>query len=63
MKRADADEARRIREIHRRRNRKVGQGGEVRGPQAGVIRQFGPIFHNVSIGIRPHGLDRLIYRH
>jgi hypothetical protein len=60
MKRADADEARRIREIHRRRNRKVGQGGEVRGRQAGVIRQFGPIFHNVSIGIRPHGLEAYV---
>src|SRR5262249_15356957 len=29
-----------LRQTHRRRNRKVGQGGEVRGHQAGVIRKF-----------------------
>ena len=30
--------ARRLREVHRRRNREVGQGCEVRGPQARVIQ-------------------------
>ena len=34
--RADAGVARRLRKAHRRRNREVGQGGQVRGHQAGV---------------------------
>ena len=31
--------ARRLRQAHRRRNREVGQGGQVRGHQAGLIRE------------------------
>ena len=42
---AGAIVGRRIRHLHRRRNRKMGQGGEVRGRQAGVISVC-PIFHD-----------------
>ena len=40
----------RLRQAHRPRNRKVGQGGEVRGRQSGLIRQSRQIFYNVSFG-------------
>ena len=35
--------ARRLRQAHRRRNREMGQGGQVRGHQAGVIRSSADI--------------------
>jgi tripartite-type tricarboxylate transporter receptor subunit TctC len=38
--------ARRLRQAHRRRDREVGQGGEVRGHQAGLSRDTRPIFHS-----------------
>ena len=50
--------ARRLREAHRRRNREVGQGREVRGHQAGVTGRLAAAFHKLrsakSLGpIRP----------
>ena len=39
-----ADDACRLRQVHRRRNREVGQGDQVRGHQAGVDRALS-IFH------------------
>ena len=38
-RRADGDDARRLRPIHRRRDREMGQSNQVRGHQAGVIRR------------------------
>ena len=37
-RRGDADEPGRVRQAHRRRDREMGQGGEVGGPEGGVTR-------------------------
>src|SRR5262249_41676204 len=39
---------RRVRQVHRRGYSEMGQGGEVRGYQAGLIRGNSRIFHNLS---------------
>ena len=39
---------RRVRQVHRRGHSEMGQGGEVRGYQAGLIRGNSRIFHNLS---------------
>jgi tripartite-type tricarboxylate transporter receptor subunit TctC len=41
---------RRVRQVRRRGHSEMGQGGEVRGHQAGLIRGHSRIFHNLSFG-------------